>query len=155
MEAVKGLLYRKETLLWTPLLVDVGLAIMIYPTFYSLGPKAMADAMSLNEQETQEMEQDKRVNTIWEITMIAYTGYFGLLLSSTYSCYYYPKTRPATGAAMLSLMFAKLIGLGKVKKNDHSEKYGESKKNSLYFFYLPFYGGYCLLNLYQWYQSRK
>eukprot|EP00483_Globobulimina_turgida_P011112 UN11133 len=73
----------------------------------------MAEPMGLDEEETREMEQDKRVNTVWEVTMIAYTGYFGLLLSSTYCCYYYPQCRPATGAAMLSLMFAKIIGLKK------------------------------------------
>ena len=108
--------------------------------------------MNLNEFEAKEMEEDKRIRAR-DLTMIAYSGYFGLLLSSTFCCYYYPSCRPPTGAAMLALMFAKIASVKGIIHRDNKMK--QQKENSLFFFYLPFYGGYCLLNLYQWYKNQK
>ena len=144
--------YRKETLLWTPLLMDVTLAAMTYPMFYNGGLKGYLNALKVNNDEIDKLEKDKNVSSVWELSMIAYSGYCVLLASSTYCCYYYPQCRKPTGFAMLALMIAKKLGVGKMDTNN--EELMSSKDNGLLYFYFPFYGGYCLINLYQWYQSK-
>mmetsp|Transcript_44457 Transcript_44457/g.71208 ORF Transcript_44457/g.71208 Transcript_44457/m.71208 type:complete len:160 (+) Transcript_44457:24-503(+) len=157
MDAFVKFVYRKETLLWTPLILDVSLAFMTYPVFYTMGPRAMAQALKLNEEETREFESNKQTKTIWELAMVAYTGYFALLLSSTYCCYRYPETRKVTGLAMFALILEKVVSLNKkgLMMEESNPEMQAGKTGTLYFFYVPFYGTYCLLNAYEWYQAAK
>ena len=141
MEAVKKFLYQKDTLLWTPLLLDCCLAAITYPLFHSKGPRVLAQFMGMDqtdenyEEQVRDMEEDPKIRSVWETTMISYSAYATLLASSTYSAYYYPETRKALGWAMLSLMFAKIYHIDDIA--DSGKEVTDNKKSVLYWFYLP------------------
>lgn len=155
LSKMANIFYRKETLLWTPLLMDVMLASITYPMFYNYGIKSYFDVLKVDKKEIEKLEKDKNVASLWDLMMTAYSGYSLLLASSTYCCYYYPECRKPTGLAMFALMFVKKFAMKTQKKLQGEQELLESKDDTLLYFYFPFYGGYCLINLYQWYQSRN
>eukprot|EP01083_Nonionella_stella_P096808 272197_1 len=155
LSRISKFLYCKETLLWTPLLVDVLLAAGTYPFFFSQGLEVMK-TMGATDAEVKKMKSDDNARALFELQMVTYTGYCTLLFSSTYCCYYYPLCRKATGWALFALIIAKKLAFTKFKvlnTNEEIRKMQEEKDASLTYFNIPFYGGYCLINLYHWYQS--
>lgn len=162
--SIRNVLYRKEVLLWTPLLMDVSLALFTYPTFRSQGMRAVVAFGHPNSSKedidntVNRLETDNDVVSIWETMMIAYSGYSLLLFGSTYLCYHSEKARNVTGFAMLALMFAKKFLLNKhistrEKADDNDVQNMKGKDDVLNWFYFPFYGGYCAIILANWYKS--
>mmetsp|Transcript_11892 Transcript_11892/g.17946 ORF Transcript_11892/g.17946 Transcript_11892/m.17946 type:complete len:165 (+) Transcript_11892:45-539(+) len=147
LDTVWKTLYRRETLLWTPLLLDVSLALMTYPVMQQWGVKGYTAHFKASDKEQDELSSNKHVQSIWDTFLTAYTGYFGLLLSSTYCCYRYSDCRAATGYAMCALIFWKKYMLANSAVKDDLEE-SQAKENTLLYFYIPFYGSFCLLNLY-------
>ena len=140
----------KDTLLWTPLCMDVLLAAGTYPTFLVKGKSFFLKTIKLSEEDVAKAEESKAANSLWHLMMIAYSGYSFLLASSTVLCYHDERARKATGAAMLALMFAKKFALKDPNLLQGNKEMQEGKDGTLMWFYFPFYGGYCLLNLYEY-----
>merc|ERR1712228_381168 len=132
---------------------DVALAAMTYPMFASQGVEILKDGIGANQEEMDELKGNKHVRKIFDFIMVPYTGYFSLLLSSTYCCYYNPDCRMPTAMAMFSLILMKKVWLNQDEEND--EEIVKSKDNWVSYFYIPFYGAYFAINLYEKYKAKS
>ena len=140
---------NKDVLFWTPLGMDVLLAAGTYPTFLMKGKSFFLKNLKMSQEEVAKAEESKAAHSLWHLVMIAYSGYSFLLASSTLLSYHYEPARKATGAAMLALMFTKKFALKDPNLMQGNKEMQESKDGILMWFYFPFYGGYCLWNLYE------
>ena len=143
-------LLHKDILLWTLLCMDVMLAAGTYPTFLAKGKSFFLQTIKMPEEEMKKADTSKAANSLWHLMMIAYSGYTFLLFSSTYLCYHDETARNATGWAMLALMFAKKFAIKDPGFIEGNQELQGNKDASLNWFYFPTYGGYCLINLYQY-----
>ena len=147
---LSSLLSYKDIFLWTPLCMDVMLAAGTYPTFLAKGKSFFLQTIKMSEEEMKKADTSKAANSLWHLMMIAYSGYTLLLFSSTYLCYHDETARNATGWAMLALMFAKKFAIKDPSFIEGNQEMQGNKDTVLNWFYFPCYGGYCLINLYQY-----
>jgi len=147
-----------DWLLWLPLGMDVILAVVTYPMFLV---KGLSWCLEMHEQEesatkkkdeipsTEQLANDSRVQAIWEILMVAYSGYVALLFLAVYHSYQNAEAFAMTTSwSMFFLMLAKIACTKQMQSlNTKFTASGQSKQKeySLYFFYLPTYGGYAIL----------
>ena len=154
MQALLSFLWSVETLLWFPLGTDLLLLVFIYGycrfsgVEWFLAQQLEQDSEDAHHKKTDgdrpqntaikvEPKSKKQLDQVWELAMIAYSGYGVLLPWAAYVCYHDPSLRPSFSWAMTALMFAKYFSLppdGGVK----------GKRLTLLFMYFPTYGGYAI-----------
>jgi hypothetical protein len=125
-----------EILFWLPTLLDLALLVITYGYCRWYGVEwYLKQTESKNEDNGPLSKRDKN---LWDFAMMAYSAYGVLLPLCFYWCYNFPEFRTSFCWAMTFLMVSKILHIQKTE--------GDALKStfSLYFFYIPTYGGYAL-----------
>eukprot|EP00591_Stephanopyxis_turris_P007647 CAMPEP_0195517250 /NCGR_PEP_ID=MMETSP0794_2-20130614/10263_1 /TAXON_ID=515487 /ORGANISM="Stephanopyxis turris, Strain CCMP 815" /LENGTH=151 /DNA_ID=CAMNT_0040646025 /DNA_START=77 /DNA_END=532 /DNA_ORIENTATION=- len=136
----------KEALIYTAFTVDALNTFVSFPMFVIKGRKWALENITDKKDEIPLSDADRPAfMQLWELFMIAYEGYFGFTASTLVCIYKIPESIPIFAYSLFALYVYKLhallkgTGLG-MGKNDGQYK---AKVNSILFFFLPCYGGYC------------
>ncbi|CAB9499716.1 expressed unknown protein [Seminavis robusta] len=158
----------KEALVYTAFTVDALNTFVTFPMFVTKGPKWALDALL----STKEKEEDstiledvnrKSFEKIWELFMVAYEGYFGFTASTLVCIYQHPQTIPVFSYSLFALYAYKLKYLwskysaipADTKDDDYHKMETKTKLQSVMFFFLPCYGGYCAVHSLELFRGRK
>jgi len=158
----------KETLFWVPYSVDLILCLIQFPMFAIKGPEWVAKTLSEQDGEGGSIgstkKDDDQVNhpvgvtpayaQLYDLFLLCYSGYCFMMYYSLYSVVAYPaELMPVLGSVMLVVNVAKVLLMWRWEKRVGGKALQKSKKNSLFSFNLPTYGGYCLVCFLQWYKA--
>lgn len=150
----------KDWLLYTAFTVDALNTVVTFPMFVAFGPKWVLQSL---DPKAKEKTDDPNVPSLadvdrksfqlmWDLFMICYEGYFGFTVSSLLCIYKAPETLPIFGYSLLALYVYKLcVSLRSFDREDPQRK---AKLYSMLGFFLPCYGGYCALHLYEYLASK-
>lgn len=143
-----------------------------FPMFVLNGRKWALESIMANDTDTNESEKEEKEKTeedkkisleieanrpafrqLWDLFMVCYEGYFGFTASTLVCIYKYPKeTMPIFSYSLFALYVYKLyalkksVGLGTGVGGGKDSAQYKAKVNSIIFFFLPCYGGYCVLH---------
>ena len=140
----------KEALIYTAFSVDALNTFVSFPMFAMKGRKWALENITSKEDNIPLSDADRPAfMQLWKLFMVAYEGYFGFTASTLVCIYKCPETVPIFAYSLFTLYGYKLYalvhgnGLGGGGRNDAQYK---AKLNSILFFFLPCYGGYCGLH---------
>lgn len=149
----------KNSLIYSAFTVDAINTFFSFPLFVTKGPEwALSVLMSTKEKEEDpaflEDVNRKPFQKIWDLFMISYEGYTGFTVSTLICIYKNPDTIPMFAYPLFALYLYKLkylwpkySALKGTKDDDYQKKETKMKLDSVLYFFLPFYGGYCCLHL--------
>mmetsp|Transcript_33991 Transcript_33991/g.81695 ORF Transcript_33991/g.81695 Transcript_33991/m.81695 type:complete len:202 (+) Transcript_33991:1870-2475(+) len=110
-----------------------------------------------DERKTMIEEEVERpsVQAIWDIFMVCYEGYTGFTASTLVCIYQYPETVPIFAYSLCALYMYKFKYLWQktyqtlkdVPEADYQKVEASVKLQSVMYFFLPCYGGYCALDV--------
>jgi len=125
MQALLSLLWSVETLLWFPLGTDLLLLVFTYGYCRVSGVEWFLAQVEKESEDAHHKKTDgdrpqgtaikvepkskKQLEQVWELAMIAYSGYGVLLPWAAYVCYHDPSLRPSFSWAMTALMCTKFF----------------------------------------------
>mmetsp|Transcript_41464 Transcript_41464/g.58343 ORF Transcript_41464/g.58343 Transcript_41464/m.58343 type:complete len:172 (-) Transcript_41464:87-602(-) len=154
-----GGLLVKESLVYTAFTVDALNTFVTFPMFVTKGPKWGISVLL----STKEKEEDPRIledvnrksfEKIWDLFMVAYEGYFGFTVSTLVCIYKVPETIPIFSYSLFALylyklkyLWTKYSSVKHGKGNDYHKMETKMKLDSVLYFFLPCYGGYCGMHL--------
>ena len=155
------LVANKDWLLMICFTVDAINTIITFPLIMWNGPKWLLKSADPTAKEKIENNDNANYNDVtdlsdtnrksftilWEIFTIAYEGYFGFTLSTLLCLYRVPESRPYYGYSLFALYLYKAKSFFTTFDRTDNNPQGKGKLYSILFFYWPFYGGYCLLHM--------
>jgi hypothetical protein len=165
LPSAMGALLTKESLVYTAFTVDALNTFVTFPMFVTKGPQWALSALFT----TKEKEEDpsilgdvnrKSFEKIWELFMVAYEGYFGFTASTLVCIYKAPETIPIFSYSLFGLylyklkyLWSKYSAVKDAKDDDYNKMETKGKLNSVLYFFLPCYGGYCGMHLLELYRG--
>lgn len=150
-----GLSLTKESLIYTAFTIDALNTLFTFPLFAWKGPRWTLENITLKEDEVDTVTEVTRpaFRQLWELFMVCYEGYFGFTVSTLVCIYRLPESIPIYAYSLFGLYAYKLYalqkgsGLGTHGSTNDAQYKG--KLNWIHFFFLPCYGGYCALHLFE------
>jgi|UniRef100_A0A7S2XLR5 hypothetical protein len=151
----------KEKLVYMAFTVDALNTFVSFPLFVIKGPKwVLSSILSAKDKEDDDKILEdvdrKSFQNIWDLFMVCYEGYFGFTVSTLICIYKAPETIPIFAYSLFGLylyklkyLWSKYSTLANMKDDDKYKKQTKSKLDSVMFFFLPCYGGYCAMHLLQ------
>lgn len=139
----------KELLIYVAFTVDALNTFLTFPLFVIKGPKWALLSMRTKEKEEEVPLSDtdrKSFQLLWELFMVCYEGYFGFTVSTLVCIYKVPETIPIFAYSLFALYVYKLKAIRTIH-SDTNDTQAQGKLYSVLFFFLPCYGGYCVLHL--------
>lgn len=150
-----GALWTKDLLMYAPFTVDALNTCVSFPLFVTKGPKWALENIT-NDKTISPNEADRPAfQSLWELFLVAYEGYFGFTLSTLACIYQYPETMPCFAYSLFALYGYKLYALQTKKLGGAKDDQHKMKVNSILFFYLPGYGSYCALHAMDFFGKKK
>ena len=143
-----GALGTKELLVYVPFTAGALDTCVSFLLLITKGPN-WALAISPNEADRPAFQ------SLWELFLVAYEGYFGFTLSTLACIYQFPETIPCFGYSLFALYGYKLYALHTKKLGGAKDDQHKMKINSVLLFYLPGYGGYCALHAMYFFGKNK
>ena len=138
-----------ELLFWAPALVDLMLLVTTFSLFCINGVSWFLGTVPEKRRvKYSDLNADAKraLGQVWGVLMVAYSAYGVLLpLCVFWAGFVDPAMRPAFCAAMTVLMACK-VGLF-YQLEDRTSSVDQGKLKSLFYFYLPCYGGYVLWSI--------
>ena len=163
-ELLEYILVHKDWLLLICFTVDAVNTMVTFPLIMWNGPKWLLKATDPDAKEKVEdgdgdnkdvvnlSDADRKsFRLMWEIFTVCYEGYFGFTLSTLVCLFRVPETRPIFAYSLFLLYLYKAKSFLTTFKTDNVQ--GQGKLFSILFFYLPCYGGYCLLHLIEMFRA--
>jgi hypothetical protein len=152
-----------EILYWLPIAMDMLLLVGTYGSFCYYGMDWYFEQNDKQKANNKQAEPDKkdslvdispavreRLDSLWELAMVAYSAYGCVLPWAVFTTYQYPSLRPSLSWAMTTLMAFKYVsvswGFGGTNTASvpQQSELQKSKQNALLWFYFPTYGGYAI-----------
>ena len=153
-----GAYLTKEALVYTGFTVDALNTFFTFPLFAIKGPKWALECLlhedeKKNDDKILEDVHRKSFQKIYDLFMVCYEGYFGFTASTLICIYKHPDTIPIFSYSLFALYLYKAkylwpryrAALAAQQDNYHTME-TKGKMNSILFFFLPCYGGYCALH---------
>lgn len=155
-----GAYLTKEALIYAAFTVDALNTFVTFPMFVVNGPKwALEQLLHVDEKKDDDYDSQKEVDRksfqkIYDLFMVCYEGYFGFTASTLICIYKNPETIPIFAYSLFALYLYKLKYIWPryraalaAKEDDYAATEAKGKTNSILFFFLPCYGGYCALHM--------
>jgi hypothetical protein len=133
--------------------VDALNTFFTFPLFVIKGPRwALSAAISTMPSKKKDEEiplsdaDRKSFQLLWELFMVCYEGYFGFTASTLICIYKVPETIPIFSYSLFVLYAYKCKVLWTTFSHTRDAQ-ARTKLLWVLFFFLPCYGGYCVLHL--------
>lgn len=148
-------LFSLELLFWFPTACDLFLLVFIYTSCRLKGKEWYFANGSLPDDVKKRVLEDQGavsphaqdlIDAVWSLAMAAYSAYACLFPLAVYWCYHHPELRPAYCLAMTILM---LLKLESINFSARRTALTDGKNLALLFMYLPTYGTYALVKMWQ------
>merc|ERR1712125_13572 len=144
--------FTKELLIYVAFTVDALNTFISFPLFVLNGPKWFLSAMPKKEKDEDQInlaDTDRRsFKCLWELFMVCYEGYFGFTASTLICIYKVPETIPIFAYSLFALYIYKCKAF--LRTFDGDER---AKLYWICFFFIPCYGGYCLLHSLEYFRG--
>lgn len=153
-----GAYLTKESLIYTAFTVDALNTFVSFPLFVTNGPKWALEQITNKDDNIPLSDADRpSFRQLWELFMVAYEGYFGFTASTLICIYKLPESIPVFAYSLFGLYAYKLYALRREKGlgGDQKSAQYKAKLNSILFFFLPCYGGYCGMHLFDYLKDGK
>ena len=139
----------KEFLFYLPFSIDVLLCCIQFPLFVSKGSEWFATTLegtTSSGKETKKKHVTYVFQRLYDVFLLCYSGYCLLMF---YGCYtiiiYKDELLPIFGTIQLCINLMKVWLMSRWQDEQGNQELQSKKDNSLKYFNLPAYGGYCFL----------
>ena len=144
----------KETPVYVAFSVDALNTFVSFPLFVWKGRKWALENIAPKDAKIPLSEADRPAfRQLWELFLIAYEGYFGFTVSTLVCLYKLPESVPIFAYTLFALYVYKLYALCVKQVGANKDTQFKAKVGSILGLYLPCYGGFCAVHLFQYFRS--
>ena len=122
---------------YVPFGVDVLLCLIQWPMFAFKSPAWLLQTLAGDKA-----AMSPGYLKLYDLFMLCYTGYCGLMFYGMYSIVSYPELLPAMAGLQVGIILMKTVLMKRLENDDTGKQLRRKKDMMLYTFYLPMYSAY-------------